>query len=309
MRQLFAIIVALAVISPVAAFADAEAELTDAIRAAAAEAAPSVLRIETFGGLEKVGDVLVGSGPSTGLVLSEDGFVLCSAYSFAQQPTSVLVTLPSGKRAAAKIVARDNSRMLVLLKVNTDEALTPPQLVARNEMQVGQTAIAMGRTFDAKTPNLSVGILSATHRIWGKAIQTDAKISPSNYGGPLIDLRGRVLGILVPMSPQGEGALAGAEWYDSGIGFAVPLAAIASNPSYHCVTFLSVKPKPAQLALLSARDFAPERWVLAGREIHSWHPNGQGRSALSSAIAKLKLEGAVTTRNWKTVQALAELLG
>ena len=74
-----------------------------------------------------------------------------------------------------------------------------------------------------------VGIVSATHRIWGKAIQTDAKISPANYGGPLVDIRGRVLGVLVPLSPQPHAArgetseVAGAEWYDSGIGFAVPL--------------------------------------------------------------------------------------
>ena len=51
-------------------------------------------------------------------------------------------------------------------------------------------------------PQVSVGIISAKNRIWGKAIQTDAKISPSNYGGPLIDLQGRVLGVLVPMSPD-----------------------------------------------------------------------------------------------------------
>ncbi len=205
---------------------DGDSALNDAVRAAVAEAGPSVMRIETFGGLEKVGDVLIGSGPSTGIAVGEDGYVLCSAYSFAQQPTSILVTMPSGKRAAAKVIARDHSRMLVLLKVNSEEKLQPAEPVARTEMTIGQTAIALGRTFDSDTPNVSVGILSATNRIWGKAIQTDAKISPSNYGGPLIDLHGKVLGILVPMSPQGEGALAGAQWYDSGIGFAVPLAEV-----------------------------------------------------------------------------------
>lgn len=204
----------------------ADAELTDAVRSAVAEAAPSVLRVETFGGLEKVDNVLIGSGPTTGVAVSKDGYVLCSAYSFAKLPTSILVTMPSGQRVAAKIVARDHSRMLVLLKVNSDETLTPPSFVSRSELSVGQTAIAVGRTYDAETPNASVGIISATNRIWGKAVQTDAKISPANYGGPLIDLQGRVIGVLVPMSPQGEGVLAGAEWYDSGIGFAVPLAEI-----------------------------------------------------------------------------------
>ncbi|MCH5376980.1 MAG: PDZ domain-containing protein, partial [Planctomycetes bacterium] len=79
---------------------------------------------------------------------------------------------------------------------------------------------------EGDAPAVSVGILSAVSRIWGKAIQTDAKISPNNYGGPLIDIRGRVLGVLVPLSPQGQDEIAGAEWYDSGIGFAVPLVDI-----------------------------------------------------------------------------------
>src|SRR5207247_2655186 len=87
-------------------------------------------------------------------------------------------------------------------------------------------SIAIGRTLDVKRagmPSISVGIISATGRIWGKALQTDAKISPVNYGGPLVDLRGRVQGILVPASPQGEDVTAGFEWYDSGIGFAIPM--------------------------------------------------------------------------------------
>ena len=112
------------------------------------------------------------------------------------------MTLPSGSRAAAQIVARDHSRMLVLLKVNTSEKLTVPAAAPRGEMTVGQWAIAVGRTYEQPQPNVSVGVLSATNRIWSTAIQTDAKISPANYGGPLIDIQGRVLGVLVPLSPQ-----------------------------------------------------------------------------------------------------------
>ncbi len=84
----------------------------------------------------------------------------------------------------------------------------------------------MGRTLAGgadQLPSVSVGILSALDRIWGKAMQTDAKVSPTNYGGPLIDLYGRVQGVLVPASPRAEGETAGFEWYDSGIGFAIPL--------------------------------------------------------------------------------------
>jgi serine protease Do len=75
----------------------------------------------------------------------------------------------------------------------------------------------------ARRPVLSAGIVSATSRISGKAVQTDANTSPANYGGPLIDLGGHVLGVCVPLSPGAREEAAGAEWYDSGIGFAIPL--------------------------------------------------------------------------------------
>ncbi|MFT7639477.1 MAG: serine protease Do, partial [Pirellulaceae bacterium] len=194
-----------------------------AFKSAVKHAASSVVRVETFGGLEKVGQLLVGTGPTTGLIVDAEGYILSSAFNFVQQPASILVTLPDGARKPAKIVARDHHRMLVMLKVETDTPLAVPTAVPLDQMMVGQWTIAVGRTFDLGSVNTSVGILSAKNRIWGKALQTDAKISPSNYGGPLIDLQGRVLGILVPLSPQGQGDIAGAEWYDSGIGFAVPL--------------------------------------------------------------------------------------
>ncbi|MEE3371619.1 MAG: PDZ domain-containing protein [Planctomycetota bacterium] len=195
-----------------------------AMKAAVARVAPSVLRIETFGNQQRAGTPLTSSRITSGVAVSEEGHVLSSAFQFAGKPSSILVTLPTGKRAAAQIVARDLSRMLVLLKVTTEEKFTVPEIVPRAEMQVGQWTLAVGKTFDKDFPNRSVGILSAVNRIWGKAIQTDAKISPANYGGPLIDIEGRTLGILVPMSPQQQTEVAGAEWYDSGIGFAIPLA-------------------------------------------------------------------------------------
>ncbi len=194
-----------------------------ATKAAVERVAASVVRIETVGGQETVEGVLVGTGPTTGLIVDRDGYIASSAFNFIQRPASILVTLPSGERVAAEIVARDHSRMVVLLKVTTDEPLPVPQPVPVEEVQIGQWAVALGRTLSDAGPNLSVGIVSAKGRIWGKALQTDCKVSPVNYGGPLVDLRGRVMGLLVPMSPQDTSEVAGAEWYDSGIGFAVPL--------------------------------------------------------------------------------------
>lgn len=205
---------------------DFSAQEEQAVRAAVERVAPSVVRIETLGGLERIESQVLGTGPTTGLVVSPDGYILSSSFGFVGRPTSILVTLPSGSRVPATIVARDQSRMLVLLKANTEETLEVPEPAPRGEWNVGQYAIAVGRTYTPSLPNLSVGIISATDRIWGKAVQTDANVSPGNYGGPLIDIRGRVIGVLVPLSPQREGEFAGAEWYDSGIGFAVPLVDI-----------------------------------------------------------------------------------
>ena len=173
--------------------------------------------------MEKVGEVLFGAGPTTGLVVERDGYIISSAFNFATKPTSILVRLPGGDRKPAKLVATDHSRMLVLLKIDVDKPLPVCEIAPRREMRVGQWTIAVGRTFETEQPNMAVGILSAVDRIWGKAIQTDAAVSPNNYGGPLLDVHGRVMGILVPLSPEAAGAVAGMEWYDSGIGFAIPL--------------------------------------------------------------------------------------
>ena len=194
----------------------------EAFQQAVATVAPSVVRIETVGGLERVGNVLLGTGPTTGLVLTADGYIISSAFNFAAKPTSILVTLPGGERVPARLVATDHNRMLTLLRIEVDEPLVEPKFVPPSDLQVGQWTIAVGRTFEADRPSMSVGIISALARVWGKAIQTDAKVSPNNYGGPLIDIQGRVLGVLVPLSPDSSSDVAGVQWYDSGIGFAIP---------------------------------------------------------------------------------------
>ncbi len=221
--RLLAIALAVASAAPLgsALGQDVQQAEQQAIKSAIQRVAPSVLRIETVGGLERVGQTTIAAGPTTGVAISEDGYLVSSLFNFVQLPSSILVTTPSGKRAPAEIVARDESRMMVLLKVNTDEKFAVPEVAPRSQWRVGQWTIALGRAIDPQQLNVSVGVLSAKERVWGKALQTDAKVSPSNYGGPLIDIQGRVLGVLAPMSPRGDDAMAGSEWYDSGIGFAV----------------------------------------------------------------------------------------
>lgn len=215
----------LLVLAGVALAQDPAAKEEAVFKEAAAAVAPSLVKIETVGGLDRIGQVLTGTGPTTGVVVSADGYIISSAFNFAAKPAAILATLPDGRRLQATEVATDRLKKLTLLKVEATDLLAP-QAAPIESFRVGQWAIALGKTFDEASPSMSVGIVSALKRIWGKAIQTDAKISPVNYGGPLVDIEGRVLGILVPLSPQGTNEVAGVEWYDSGIGFAIPMADI-----------------------------------------------------------------------------------
>ncbi|MFK7822321.1 MAG: PDZ domain-containing protein [Planctomycetaceae bacterium] len=193
-----------------------------AFQKAVARVDPSLVQIETIGGLNRVAGTIEGSASTTGMVVSEDGEILTSAFVFAAKPTSILVRLADGRRLAATKVATDHVLQLTLLKVDAS-GLKPPVPVPPMDIEVGQWSLAVGRTLNPDAPSVSVGIVSAVNRVWGKAIQTDAKVSPVNYGGALLDIAGRVQGILVPLSPRSEDSMAGVEWYDSGIGFAIPI--------------------------------------------------------------------------------------
>lgn len=201
---------------------DLELREQEAFRRAIERVAPSVVRIETVGGLERVSGVLMGTAPTSGVVVDPAGYIVSSAFAFAHRPASILVRLPDGTRKPAEVVATDHSRMLVLLKIETELPLPVPEPAPESEIRVGQWAIAVGRAFTPDEPNMTAGIVSARNRIWGKAIQTDAALSPNNYGGALVDICGRLLGVIVPLSPQADNEVAGVEWYDSGIGFAIP---------------------------------------------------------------------------------------
>src|SRR5262249_43484574 len=200
---------------------DLEGQLQQSIKAAVARVAPSVVQIETSGGTDMVGSgqepFRRGTGPTTGLVVSSEGYIISSAFNFANKPSAIFVSIPGQhERLVAKVVATDHTRMLTLLKVDAAN-LPVPVAAPKKDIKVGEWALALGRTWTSAegTPSVSIGIISALNRIWGKAIQTDAKISPVNYGGPLIDLQGRVMGVIVPASTRGQDEVAGVEWYDS----------------------------------------------------------------------------------------------
>ncbi len=166
------------------------------------------------------GGFQIADGPTTGMIYSSDGYILTSSFNFVREPALVSVTLTDGRRLAADVVARDQVRKLAMLKIDA-ENLPVPEWAPVDEVRVGKWAVALGLGFGGTEPSISVGVVSALNRMTGNAFQSDVKISPANYGGPVCDLTGRVMGIAVPMA-QRPGELAGIEMYDSGVGFALP---------------------------------------------------------------------------------------
>lgn len=227
----------------------------EVFRRAAARVSPCVVTIETIGGTQPQGpapasrpgtmpggpgrprrpqpgaegpDFIIADGPTTGLIWSADGLILTSAFNFVREPSVITVSLADGRRFVGELLARDEVRRLAMVKIEASGLPVPPWIEDLSGLQVGQWTLAVGRGFGGKDPSVSAGIVSGLNRKGGVAVQTDAKLSPANFGGPLIDLEGRVIGLCVPMG-MGTGYMAGVEWYDSGIGFAIPLAQAARS--------------------------------------------------------------------------------
>jgi serine protease Do len=217
-----------------------DAAVEAAVRAAIARVSPSIVEVETLGGMpDKIESpkedpngpngttdgVLAKKGfkqafgPSTGIAVAKD-LVVTSTFAFKRTPRHIFVTRKDGKSFVATLLGQDESRLLALLRVEGAD-LAPAPEAKRESIKVGRFAIALGRGLGATEPAVALGIVSATDRIGGKAIQTSAAVSPINYGGPLISIDGEVMGMLAPLTAMGS--MGGVELYDSGIGFAVPL--------------------------------------------------------------------------------------
>jgi S1-C subfamily serine protease len=133
------------------------------------------------------------------------------------------VTLADGSSYPAVYVGGEPNKDLAVLKVDAPQAaLRPIDLGSSGELLVGQKVLAIGNPFGLDQ-TLTTGIISAVGReitsVTGttidNVIQTDASINPGNSGGPLLDSRGRLIGVNTAIvSPSGSSA---------GIGFAVPV--------------------------------------------------------------------------------------
>ena len=87
-----------------------------------------------------------------------------------------------------------------------------------------------------------------------------------------------------------------------------PLGKVAKNPSRYLVSFLRSKPPAKLVRELAAEDVAPEQFMIEGREVYAWHPDGVQRSKVNKLLAQ-RLGVTATARNWNTVTKLFELAG
>jgi S1-C subfamily serine protease len=163
----------------------------------------------------------------TGFVIGRNGEIATNAHVVslgrgAKRADEVYVQFEDGNQVPAKIIGTDPNADVALLKVDPNGLrLRVLPLGESRDVQVGAPVAAIGSPFD-QPQSLSVGVISATDRdipaltgfdIAG-ALQTDAAINHGNSGGPLVDSRGRVVGINSQIRSTGGGG--------EGVGFAVP---------------------------------------------------------------------------------------
>jgi S1-C subfamily serine protease len=166
-----------------------------------------------------------GTATGSGFVIGTSGSIVTNAHVVAGA-RRVSVRFSDSKIATAKVAGVDPSTDLALLLVDPDGLdLTPLSLGSSKRVQVGDPTVAIGNPFGLDR-TLTTGVVSALQRsipslqqgFWiNNVIQTDAAINPGNSGGPLIDARGKVIGVNSQIETGGAGR------GNVGIGFAVPI--------------------------------------------------------------------------------------
>jgi 2-alkenal reductase len=189
---------------------------------------PGVVTI--LSGFGRAGSSDASGGLGSGFVVSSTGEIATNAHvvttgagASIRKAGEVFVRFGDGNQVDAKIVGFDPFSDVALVKVDPKGlTLRPLTLGAIDDVEVGEPVAAIGSPFGEER-SLSVGVVSATDRAiesltgfqTSGALQTDAAINSGNSGGPLLDARGRVLGINSQIrSSSGSG---------SGVGFAVPV--------------------------------------------------------------------------------------
>jgi 2-alkenal reductase len=162
------------------------------------------------------------SGEGTGFLWDEQGHIVTN-YHVVQDADRVTVIFADDTEVEAEVLGGDPDSDLAVLKVDVPQGIRPVDLGDSDALRVGQMAVAIGNPF-GQTFTMTRGIVSAIGRTIRSGnsffsipnvIQTDAPINPGNSGGPLLDRRGRVIGINTQIISSTGGS--------TGIGFAVPI--------------------------------------------------------------------------------------
>jgi S1-C subfamily serine protease len=184
---------------------------------------PGVVNITSTVLVQDWFNVYPQQGSGSGSILDKEGRILTN-YHVVQEAERLDVTLANGKKYEAKPLGGDPDNDLAVIKIDAPPAeLIPVQFGNSDELFVGQKVLAIGNPFGFDR-TLTTGVISGlarplkseiTGRLIEGAIQTDAAINKGNSGGPLLDSRGRQIGInTMIFSPSGGSV---------GIGFAVPV--------------------------------------------------------------------------------------
>ncbi|WP_061532878.1 DegQ family serine endoprotease [Collimonas arenae] len=157
----------------------------------------------------------VPRGVGSGFVISADGYVMTNAH-VIDGASDVYVTLTDKREFKAKVIGADTRTDVALLKI---DGKSLPLLVMgdSDKIKVGEWVLAIGSPFGLEN-TVTAGIVSAKARDTGDylpLIQTDVAVNPGNSGGPLINLRGEVVGINSQIYSRSGGFM--------GISFAVPI--------------------------------------------------------------------------------------
>uniref|UniRef100_UPI003F83FA62 DegQ family serine endoprotease n=1 Tax=Cupriavidus ulmosensis TaxID=3065913 RepID=UPI003F83FA62 len=154
-------------------------------------------------------------GVGSGFVISQDGYVMTNAHVVADAET-IYVTLPDKREFKAKLIGSDKRTDVALLKVDAT-GLPKLPLGDSDKVRAGEWVLAIGSPFGLDN-TVTAGIVSAKGRDTGDYlpfIQTDVAVNPGNSGGPLINLRGEVIGINSQIYSRSGGYM--------GISFAIPI--------------------------------------------------------------------------------------
>lgn len=152
----------------------------------------------------------------SGVLIDKKGLILTNNHVIEGASVIEVLFAKSRKKVKATVVGRDLKTDLALLQVITPADAIPLDLGDSDTLRVGDIVLAIGNPF-GYAHTVTSGIISAKGRVIGTGpyddfLQTDASIHPGNSGGPLLDVRGRVIGIATAVSSEGPG-----------IGFAIPI--------------------------------------------------------------------------------------